>query len=618
MSEHRTASFRAAREAWLLIGLLALFAATGLSVLPLPFTRDQGVYAYGAWRWLEGGVPYRDSFDHKGPALYAVYAVGLRLAGGAPWGPNLLDLLARTVTVLLLWTVGRRLAGSAAGGRPGGLRAAPVPPGDATDAPGAPAASWGLLAAVLAALPLFGRFNSVWTNAQAETFMLPLTVASAWLVLRAAPATGAAAAAARPAAPDGASGAAVESAPGARRAAAREAALAGALAAQAALLKPTAALHGLFLLAWLCWPRGAAAFRGAAGAGTGGRASPGGAAAVPGIARLLPLAFAAGGLAGAAPWFVYLAAHGALGPMWEALVVFNSFHAAAGGEPLGRALRHGFLPIFQILPLLALAALLPGGGDGRRERRPLLFLAGWLATAALQVIVQRKLFFYHWLALVPPLALCGAAGLRRLGAAWRGRTVARLPAAPAVAAASLMYLLVAHGAHWLWLQNSYRTLRYLQGRFTRDEYWVRFRETGAGGKGDFNLMASARVADLARERVPADGRLLVFGFEPIVNWLARRPAPTRFIFDYPLTFTPRSARAARWRERWRDEFLADLRARPPEMVLLVDNDVSPLEPVPSLRQANEWPQFRDWLRAAYEQVGTLEDFYVLARKTAGP
>lgn len=593
MSERRATPFRSAPETWPLIGLIALFVAAGLSVLPLPFTRDQGVYAYGAWRWLEGGVPYRDSFDHKGPALYAIYAVGLRLAGGAAWGPNLLDLLARTVTVLLLWAVGRRLAGSAAGRAPGRSHAAPVPPDIAADDPGAPAANWGLLAATLAALPLFGRFNSVWTNAQAETFMLPLMVASAWLALRAAAA-----------------------AAGARRTASRDAALAGALAAQAALLKPTAALHGLFLLAWLCWARRPAAPGAAVGAGAGEPASPEAAAPSPGSAWRPPLAFALGGLAGAAPWLLYLAAHGALGPMWEALIVFNSFHAAVGGEPLGRALRHGFLPIFQILPLLALAVLLPGGG--RRERRPLLFLAGWLAAAALQVIVQRKLFLYHWLTLVPPLALLGAAGLRRLGAACRGRTVARLPAAPAVAAASLLYLLVAHGAHWLWLQDGYRTLRYLQGRFTRDEYWVRFRETGAGGKGDFNLMASARVADLARDRVPPDGRLLVFGFEPIVNWLARRPAPTRFSFDYPLTFTPRSARAARWRERWRDEFLADLRARPPEMVLLVDNDVSPLEPVSSLRQANEWPEFRDWLRASYEQVGTLEDFYVLVRRAPGP
>ena len=133
MSERRAAPFRSAPEAWLLFGLLALFVATGLSVLPLPFTRDQGVYAYGAWRWLEGDIPYRDSFDHKGPALYAVYAVGLRLAGGAAWGPNLLDLLARTVTVWLLWAVGRRLAGSAAGRQPKGPRAAPVPPGGAAD-----------------------------------------------------------------------------------------------------------------------------------------------------------------------------------------------------------------------------------------------------------------------------------------------------------------------------------------------------------------------------------------------------------------------------------------------------------------------------------------------------
>jgi hypothetical protein len=153
---HQSHGPATSRERLWLSVILGLFLVTGLSVLPSPFTRDQGVYAYTAWRWLEGDVPHRDTFDHKGPLLYAIYAMGLTLSGGAMWGPNLLDLVARAAAVWLTWAAARRLLGGAAP----------------------------LLAAALVALPLFGHFNSVWYNAQAETFMLPLVAGSAWLCLR--------------------------------------------------------------------------------------------------------------------------------------------------------------------------------------------------------------------------------------------------------------------------------------------------------------------------------------------------------------------------------------------------------------------------------------------------
>ena len=156
-----------------------------------------------------------------------------------------------------------------------------------------------------------------------------------------------------------------------------------------------------------------------------------------------------------------------------------------------------------------------------------------------------------------------------------------------------------------------RTLDYALGHISRDAYWSSMQRE------DFNLPASAAAANVARERIPEGGRLLVFGFEPIVNWLARRPAPTRFVYDYPLTFSPRSGRAASFRERCRAEFLADLRARPPEMVMLVDNDANPLEPLTSVQQASQWPELRSRLEENYDKIGRVEDFHVLERRTGG-
>lgn len=65
--------------------MLLLFGAAFMiltSVSPHVFPRpniDQGVYTYIAGEILEGKVPYRDLWDHKGPIIYYIYALGLLL-----------------------------------------------------------------------------------------------------------------------------------------------------------------------------------------------------------------------------------------------------------------------------------------------------------------------------------------------------------------------------------------------------------------------------------------------------------------------------------------------------------------------------------------------------------
>ena len=52
---------RAALAAFALVALAALLLRA--PVADLPFERDEGEYAYLAWRWLEGDIPDRDGFD---------------------------------------------------------------------------------------------------------------------------------------------------------------------------------------------------------------------------------------------------------------------------------------------------------------------------------------------------------------------------------------------------------------------------------------------------------------------------------------------------------------------------------------------------------------------------
>jgi len=89
----------------------------------IPLDRDEGGYAYIAQRWLQGEVPYRESFDQKTPGLYAAYAVIERALGESPaaihWGTQLYTL----ATLAVLFLLGRRLYGEDGGLAAGALAA---------------------------------------------------------------------------------------------------------------------------------------------------------------------------------------------------------------------------------------------------------------------------------------------------------------------------------------------------------------------------------------------------------------------------------------------------------------------------------------------------------------
>ncbi len=95
--------------------LLSLLVACRVPSVVQPAGGDQLLYSYVADRILDGAVPYRDAFEQKPPGVFAVYAV--------MWGflPHesavaVADLVAASSVAWLLWSLGSRMFGGAAGG----------------------------------------------------------------------------------------------------------------------------------------------------------------------------------------------------------------------------------------------------------------------------------------------------------------------------------------------------------------------------------------------------------------------------------------------------------------------------------------------------------------------
>ena len=99
----------------LLVLTLAVVAYVRLRLADLPLERDEGEYAYAGQLILDGVPPYQLAYNMKFPGTYYAYAAQMMLFGQSPTGIRLGLLVVNLATALVVFLVGRRLAGTLAG-----------------------------------------------------------------------------------------------------------------------------------------------------------------------------------------------------------------------------------------------------------------------------------------------------------------------------------------------------------------------------------------------------------------------------------------------------------------------------------------------------------------------
>lgn len=145
------------RRADVFFAALAL-AFASVSVLR-PFGRDQGVHYFVGRAWLQGAIPYRDTFDHKPPGILFLHAAAISVLGDHMWSIRVLELAC----VVTLGLVCARLATPASCAVPCGVRGA----------------------SVLAACVLYFGFFDFWDTAQCEIWCTTAAMGAVCAALRA-------------------------------------------------------------------------------------------------------------------------------------------------------------------------------------------------------------------------------------------------------------------------------------------------------------------------------------------------------------------------------------------------------------------------------------------------
>ena len=312
-------------------------------------------------------------------------------------------------------------------------------------------------------------------------------------------------------------------------------------------------------------------------------------------------AFVVGGLLVGVGGLAHMAAIGALDALVQSAAVTSQYTALTFNwtdfsELMTTALGFRWQQ-WGVLLILAGLWFFVGRLAGRRGAEWLVVLL-WAAAGFIIMLVQAKGYDYHWLPLLPPLALLGADTLDRLIHAGANRGWVRRSEVPVTIIVTLIFLAILGTG--IWARSGY----YLTGREDQLAYYSRFQA------GEFVASESLAVADYLNARnVPGDS-LYIWGFRPEIYYMTRLNPPTRFIFQFPLVgdwYPP----------EWREENVEILWAALPPYVLALQVDYMPWvtgSDDDSITLLQEYNELSDWLAFNYEQETQIGNFLIWRRK----
>jgi hypothetical protein len=495
--------------------------------LIFPFGRDQGSYAYTAWAWLKGAMPYRDVYVFKPPGTIWVHALAQILFGHSMTAIRILDIGWSIATGLLLAGVTRRLF---------------------TNALAAP------LAGVLYIF-LYDNFN-YWDTCQTDGWLnLPL-VAAVFLI----------------------TGVSAQTFPHSRsRHNFGLLFAAGFLVGIAMAFKYTAAAMlapiGVLLLADLrAFPRRFAAV-------------------ISGVVASLVIWLGWIWLGGAMNGFI----NSQVGLVPDYIKLAGRSNSIWGGVGLF------FIRLIKKYSLrFVLGALVAGivsiiwrlCSRKSDERLAASTVLAWLFAGAVACIAQNKFFPYHYLMMFPAAAMLGALAAGDLLLRLR-----RFGVFIGVLAAVILLAISPYPDRW-------RTLGHIAtGETSLTKHWNGYRNKSMSVSD--NLTTAAYIASATK---PED-RVFIWGFDPMVNFIARRMTVSRFLYNYPF--------AVNWgNPSYKTELLAALEAAPPALFLVGSKDALPSvtkNDVSSRELFTNFKELKDFVETHYGPPKVVTRFDVYRR-----
>lgn len=315
------------------------------------------------------------------------------------------------------------------------------------------------------------------------------------------------------------------------------------------------------------------------------------------------LLVAAGGATPIILCLAWFAARGALGDLYRVLFVFTPHYTKLGWKDatITGMTYYSFTEWLQQYGSVPTVGLLLALGFGfSSKEKPLAVLAiGVVAMHLVGVTMQGKFFPYHYGATWPVTALLAAYGYHQL---YQRATSRKSKFAYFAFVIVVVFCrTAAKDVPESYLKRTVRRIKLIAGGLrdqrTRDEL---------ASIADVSCMRNRAVANLLREKVPADRPIFVWGFEPQIYDMSGRKSASRYIYDVP--------QRVEWaKEEHRVVLMNDLQKTPPAAIVVERHDVFPHVTGNGFGSADSLKDFtplQTLIKEKYTLITTIEDMDV--------
>jgi len=302
---------------------------------------------------------------------------------------------------------------------------------------------------------------------------------------------------------------------------------------------------------------------------------------------------------------VYYAANGALRDLYEAVFLFNvryhnRFQLLREWRQTGAALLYIIRPLYAaaLLALLAMAIAVM-----QKEWRAVGLGLAWLVLAFATVFWQAGFARSHYVLVLAPMIFLASLGLdgaiKMLTTLSRDDTYRRVAS---VCVTSVCCCLILVNLAGLSAGRWEKFVMLLNSRLPREKYHATFWLKGAPGRSGYSFQELREIAAYLEEQTTPEQTVYVWGFRPLIAYLAHRHMPTRFIFRYPLTRANNPG--------WWAEVLSDLDRSPPVFFVVVLDDRGRYQPETSKEALESNAALSLFLHSRYELDRTMADFEI--------
>jgi hypothetical protein len=248
----------------------------------------------------------------------------------------------------------------------------------------------------------------------------------------------------------------------------------------------------------------------------------------------------------------------------------------------------------------------------KEERRKRALLILWSIGTILSICMGWWLFYYHFVILIPPLALLTSYGFFQL--------FDRLPSQGRKAHQMIRSLILYLFIPFLLLEflfayyHSYVSTGIISAligveKVNAEEIYSRYRVQEYTIT-DFSFREDYRLAHYLKAHTSEGEKIFIWGWESLVYFLSEIEPTSRFIFIYPLIQSNLNIREGTRKILW-----AEFQEKEPQYFIVAKNDQNPIDEIGSERRLAFFPEIEELLKCKYVKEKETERFIIYRRIT---